>query len=257
VIAPGWNPLPLQSFAAEIRLAHVGAVILSGALFFMRGMLVLAGRHARAMAAPLRYLSYSIDTILLLAALLLLTILPAAAYGNGWLWVKLLLLPVYVALGWMALHKAATRAVRFGLLAVAVLTYLMMASIARAHHPLGWLRSSLDRQNPALVVNTSSAATDCPGSAAAVPPPTGTALLSWEAPTTRTNGAPLVDLQGYRIQYGLAPDQLQCLVEIRDPDVTTWKVTGLSAGTWYFTVVSFDSGFVESDLSGVAFKRVD
>ena len=257
MIAPGWNPLLLQSFAAEIKVAHVGAVVLSGALFFVRGTLVLAGRQARAMAAPLRYLSYSIDTILLLAALLLVAILPAVTYGNGWLWTKLLLLPVYVALGWLALHKAATRAVRFAFFAAAVLAYLMMASIARAHHPLGWLRSSLDRQSPALVANTSSVATDCPGQPVTAPPPTGTALLSWQTPTVRTDGSLLDDLQGYRIQYGLAPDQLRCLVEIRNPDVTTWKVTGLATGTWYFAVVSFDSGFVESDLSGVVSKRID
>ena len=133
--------MPLQSYAAEIKLAHVVAVVLSGLLFFLRGILVQSGRATQALSPPLRYLSYSIDTILLLAALLLVAILPAAMYGNGWLWAKLLLLAVYVALGWMALHKATTRAARFGFFAAAVLTYVFMASIARAHHPLGWLRS--------------------------------------------------------------------------------------------------------------------
>lgn len=247
----------LSPYAAEIKLAHVGAVVLSGALFFARGMLVLAGRQARAMMAPLRYLSYSIDSILLLAALLLVAILPAAVYGNGWLWVKLVLLPIYVALGWLALHKAGSRAARFGFFGAAVLTYLVMASIARAHHPLGLLGPWIDRQRPALMADTPAVATDCLGRPVSVPPPVGMAQLSWQAPTTRTDGSPLDDLQGYRIKYGLAPDQLPCLVEIRDPGVTTWKVTGLSTGTWYFAVVSFDSGFVESDLSGVVSKRID
>ena len=247
----------LSSYVAEIKLAHVGAVILSGALFFARGTLVLAGRQAQAMMRPLRYLSYSIDTILLLAALLLVAILPSMTDGNGWLWAKLLLLPVYVALGWLALHRSATRAVRFGLFAAAVLAYLMMASIARAHHPLGWLRPWLDRQSPSLVAGAAAVATDCLGRPVSMSPPTGTAQLSWQAPSTRTDGSPLVDLQGYRIKYGLAPDKLPCLVEIRDPSVTTWKVTGLSKGTWYFAVASFDSGFVESDLSGVVSKRID
>lgn len=249
--------MPLSSYAAEIKLAHVGAVVLSGALFFARGTLVLAGRKARAMAAPLRYLSYSIDSILLLAALLLVAILPAVTYGNGWLWTKLVLLPVYVALGWLALHKTAARAVRFGFFAAAVFAYLMMASIARAHHPLGWLRPWLDGQNPAFVSDTPAVATDCLGRPLAVPPPTGSAQLTWEAPSTRTDGSPLDDLLGYRIKYGIARDQLPCLIEIRDPGVTTWKVTGLSTGTWYFAVVSFDSGFVESELSGVVSKRID
>lgn len=247
----------LSSFAVEIKLAHVGAVALSGALFFARGLLVLAGRQARAMAAPVRYLSYSIDTILLMAALLLLKLLPAAVYGNGWLWVKLLLLPLYVVLGWLALRKAATRAVRFGFFAAAIIVYLMMASIARAHHPLGLLRPWLDGQSATLVSDMPAVVTDCLGRPVSVPPPAGTAQLSWQPPSTRTDGSPLEDLQGYRIKYGIAPDQLPCLVEIRDPDVTQWKVTGLSTGTWYFAVVSFDSGFVESDLSGVVSKRID
>lgn len=247
----------MLSFAAEIRLAHVGAVILSGALFFARGMLVLAGRQARAMAPPVRYLSYSIDTLLLLAALLLVAILPSVTYGNGWLWIKLLLLPVYVALGWMALHKAATRTTRIAFFAAAVLTYLMMASIARAHHPLGWLRPWLDDQSPAFVSDTAAVAMDCLGRPVSVPPPTGTAQLSWNAPTTRTDGSPIENLAGYRIKYGISPDELPCLVEIRDPKVTTWQVTGLPPGTWYFAVASFDSGFVESDLTEVVSKRID
>ncbi|MGE0030329.1 MAG: hypothetical protein AB7T20_04350, partial [Steroidobacteraceae bacterium] len=161
------------------------------------------------------------------------------------------------ALGWLALHKGATSAVRFAFFAAAVLAYLMMASIARTHHPLGWMRPWLDRQSPALVADTAAVATDCLGRPVSVPPPTGTAQLSWQAPSTRTDGSPLDDLQGYRIKYGLAPDQLRCLVEIRDPAVTTWKVPGLSLGTWYFAVVSFDSGFVESELSGIVSKQID
>ena len=249
--------MPLSSYVAEIKLAHVAAVVLSGALFLVRGVLVLAGSQARALAVPVRFLSYSIDTILLLAALLLLTVLPAALYANGWLWVKLLLLPLYVALGWMALRKSATHAVRFGLFAAAVLAYLMMASIARAHHPLGWLGPWFNWQSLAVESDTPVVATDCLGKPVSVPPPVGAALLSWQAPSTRTDGSALADLQGYRIKYGLAPDQLRCLVEIRNPGVTTWKVTGLATGTWYFAVVSFDSGFVESELSGVVSKRID
>lgn len=109
-------------------------------MFFLRGVLVQAGHSARALSVPLRYASYSIDSALLIAALLLLTMLPAAAYANGWLLAKLLLLPIYVALGWMALHKAQVPRTRFCFLAGAVLTYVFMLSIARAHHPLGLLR---------------------------------------------------------------------------------------------------------------------
>jgi uncharacterized membrane protein SirB2 len=123
-------------FYAEIRLAHIAAVIMSGALFFVRGLLVQAGRGRWALAPLPRYLSYAVDTTLLTAALMLLTILPAAAFGNGWLAAKLLLLPVYIGLGWLAL-RARNPARRFACYAGALLAYGGMFAIARTHDPLG------------------------------------------------------------------------------------------------------------------------
>jgi len=54
----------------EIRLIHIIAVLASGGLFLIRGLAVNLGARW-AMAAPLRYLSYAIDTTLLAAALML------------------------------------------------------------------------------------------------------------------------------------------------------------------------------------------
>ena len=50
--------------------------------------------------------SYAIDTALLTAALMLLTILPGAMFANGWLAMKMVLLVVYVVLGTLALKRA-------------------------------------------------------------------------------------------------------------------------------------------------------
>ena len=52
---------------AQIKAVHVAAVLLSGALFLLRGLLVQAGAARWAMWAPVRYASYSIDTVLLTA----------------------------------------------------------------------------------------------------------------------------------------------------------------------------------------------
>ena len=62
-------------FYVPIKSVHVAAVLASGGLFAVRGLLVLSGR-AWAMSAPLRYLSYGIDSVLLTAALMLATMLP-------------------------------------------------------------------------------------------------------------------------------------------------------------------------------------
>ncbi len=123
-------------FYPQIKLVHVAAVVASGSLFLMRGLLVQAGRPW-AMAAPVRFLSYSIDTALLAAAIILLVIVPAAAYANGWLAAKLALLVIYVGLGTVALRRGRTRRIRLACFVAALVVYVSMLAIARTHHPLG------------------------------------------------------------------------------------------------------------------------
>jgi len=141
----------LIEFYPQIKLAHVAAVFLSGALFLMRGLMVQAGHQDWALSATLRYLSYAIDTALLTAALMLLVILPGAAYANGWLAAKVALLLAYIVLGSFALKRAATQRKRLGYFAVALLTYGFMLTIAWSHHPLGvfsmWAVSEPSSQN--------------------------------------------------------------------------------------------------------------
>jgi uncharacterized membrane protein SirB2 len=120
----------------QIKAVHVAAVIASGMLFLLRGFAVQLGAKW-AMAAPLRYLSYSIDTVLLTAALMLVTILHQYPFVQGWLTAKVLLLIVYVALGSFALKRGRTRAVRISCWIAALLVYLFIVSIARTHSPLG------------------------------------------------------------------------------------------------------------------------
>lgn len=126
-------------FYTQIKWMHVAAVLASGSLFLLRGLLLQTGQQRLAMAAPVRYLSYSIDSVLLTAALMLLTILPHAVFANGWLTVKLVLLVVYVVLGSFALKRAQTPRVRLMCYLLALLVFGFMLSIARSHHPLGAL----------------------------------------------------------------------------------------------------------------------
>lgn len=127
-------------FYPQLRLAHIMAVLASGMLFLVRGLLVCAGRSGWALARFPRRLSYVIDSALLVAALLLLAILPPAAYSGGWLAAKLAVLPVYVALGWLALRRPAASGGQIACFAAALLAYLAMLVIARTHDPLGPLR---------------------------------------------------------------------------------------------------------------------
>lgn len=120
----------------QIKLVHISAVILSGLLFTLRGSAQLLGARWT-MAAPLRYLSYTIDTTLLTAALMLATVLHQYPFVQPWLTVKVCLLVVYVVLGSFALKRARTRAARLYCFLAALGVYLFIASVARAHHPLG------------------------------------------------------------------------------------------------------------------------
>ena len=84
-------------FYPDIKWVHVAAVIASGRCSRCAAWPCL--RAPLAMSAPLRYLSYTIDTVLLTAALMLVTILHQYPFVQAWLTVKVLLLVVYVVLG--------------------------------------------------------------------------------------------------------------------------------------------------------------
>jgi uncharacterized membrane protein SirB2 len=126
----------MLEFYPQIKWVHVAAVIVSGSLFALRGAGTLAGA-AWPMWAPLRYLTYTVDTVLLTAALMLATILRQYPFVHAWLTVKVLLLVVYIVLGTFALKRGRTRTQRAACFATALLIYLFIASVARAHHPLG------------------------------------------------------------------------------------------------------------------------
>lgn len=122
----------------DIKLLHVLSVVASGSLFLLRGVGVQIGA-AFAMAAPVRFLSYTIDTVLLSAALLLVWTLQDVVLSSTWLWVKIGLLPVYVVLGSFALKRAKSKPAKLGFLLAAIVVFLFMYGIARSHDPLAGL----------------------------------------------------------------------------------------------------------------------
>jgi len=75
---------------------------------------------------------------------------------------------------------------------------------------------------------------------------TGTATLSWTAPTKNTDGTALTDLAGYKVRYGTSPSTLTQVLDVRGAGITSASVEGLSAGTWYFTLSSYNTAGVES-----------
>lgn len=123
-------------FYPQIKSVHIAAVMLSGLLFLVRGAALHTGM-TWVMAAPVRYLSYLIDTALLTAALMLATLLHQYPFVHSWLTVKVVLLVVYIVLGTFALKRGSTRKIRLLCWIAALLVYGFIISVARAHHPAG------------------------------------------------------------------------------------------------------------------------
>jgi uncharacterized membrane protein SirB2 len=125
---------------SEIRSVHITAVIVSGALFALRGLALIVGKRWP-LSAPVRYLSYTIDSVLLAAALMLMFIVRQYPLVHGWLTAKVGLLIVYVLLGIMAFRPARPPGQRLALWISALLVYAFIISVALAHHPLGYFAS--------------------------------------------------------------------------------------------------------------------
>ena len=120
----------------ELRHLHITAVALSGSLFFLRGLGIFAGADWPKLA-PVRYASYVIDTLLLVAALLLTVAVHQYPFVHGWLTVKVLLLVVYIALGILAFREGRPLPLRIGFWLLALTAFLFIISVAITHHPLG------------------------------------------------------------------------------------------------------------------------
>ena len=125
-------------FYTPIKLMHISAVIASGSLFGLRGLLMLA--HSQFTNHPaLRYVTYVIDTLLLITALLLITMLHQYPFVQPWLTVKVLLLAVYIVLGTLALKRGRTRLIQVSCYFAALAVYFFIVSVAVAHSPWGVL----------------------------------------------------------------------------------------------------------------------
>ncbi len=128
--------LDLASSYFLLRTAHIALVTASVALFAARGLGALAGGQWP-LRAPWRRLSMGIDTLLLLAGVALWVLMHHSPLREPWLLVKLLLLPVYVVLGALALRRAPTRGLRAACLIAALAVVALMAVSARTRLPLG------------------------------------------------------------------------------------------------------------------------
>jgi len=84
----------------------------------------------------------------------------------------------------------------------------------------------------------------------------GSATLSWQPPTTRTDGSPLTNLTGYRIRYGTSQGSYPNMIDIVNEGVTSAVVENLPPATYYFVASAYDTTGAESSYSSAVSKTV-
>lgn len=85
---------------------------------------------------------------------------------------------------------------------------------------------------------------------------TGAATLSWTAPALNTNGSILSDLAGYHIYYGTSASALSQEADVAGAAATSYTVSGLNTGTYYFAVTAYSSQGTESMPSPTVSKTI-
>jgi len=98
--------------------------------------------------------------------------------------------------------------------------------------------------------------TPAPSSTPVAPPSTGSATLSWVAPTENTDGTPLTDLAGYTIHYGTQADAMNQSIAVPSVETTSYEISNLAPGTYYFEVVAYTSMGTESAPSDIESKTI-
>jgi hypothetical protein len=87
------------------------------------------------------------------------------------------------------------------------------------------------------------------------PPSVGYATVSWSPPTEREDGSALGSVAHYKVYYGTSRSNLDQVATISGT-LTSHKVEGLAAGTWYFAVTATCPSGLESEKSAIGSKTI-
>ena len=120
-----------------LRHLHLTAVVLSFALFALRGLWMLAD-SPYLQRRWVRIVPHLIDTVLLASAIGLTLTLQQYPFVNGWLTAKVLALIAYIILGSIALKRGPTKPIRAVAWVAALATFGYIVSVALTRSPLGF-----------------------------------------------------------------------------------------------------------------------
>ncbi|MEL7185244.1 MAG: putative Ig domain-containing protein [Pseudomonadota bacterium] len=87
-------------------------------------------------------------------------------------------------------------------------------------------------------------------------PPTGSATVFWDIPTTNADGSPLNDLAGFEVHYGSTSQNYSEITPINDSTASSALIDGLPPGLYFFAVLAVDTTGNKSALSTEVSKDI-
>lgn len=108
--------------------------------------------------------------------------------------------------------------------------------------------------NIVLSVSDGQASSALPAFSVTVTAPantTGTATVSLTPPAQNTDGSALTNLAGMRIYYGTSASSLTQQIQLAATTATTYTISNLASGTWYFGATAYTSSGSQSNMSPV------
>ena len=118
-----------------LKFIHISSIVLSFSLFFMRGIWLLRGSPTM-QQRWVKIAPHSVDTVLLVSAILLAMQLGYSPSNSPWLAAKIAALLLYIGLGMLAFRFAKTPRTRLIAWLAALLTFAYIVGAAMTHDPL-------------------------------------------------------------------------------------------------------------------------
>ncbi|MBY0475541.1 MAG: SirB2 family protein [Nitrosomonas sp.] len=120
---------------ALLKMVHVGSVILSFSLFFLRGIwLIQDSENLR--QRWVKILPHINDTVLLVSAILLAIAIQQNPLEHAWLAAKIFGLLVYIGLGMVAMRFGKTRKTRIAAWVAALFVFAYIVLVALTKSPV-------------------------------------------------------------------------------------------------------------------------
>jgi len=123
---------------ATLKALHIGSVVASYSLFFLRGVWMMRG-------SPLleqrwvKIVPHVVDSVLLLSAITLAVLLRQYPFTAPWITAKVVALVVYIGLGTVALRRGRTRGARIAAWIAAQCVFGYIVAVALTRNPLPFM----------------------------------------------------------------------------------------------------------------------